>query len=89
MIRQNEIKLSLPSFIQILFSKNWTKPQIGRAIGVTPYQVYLYGKGTTKSPKAQVCMNIYTNIPIEGKNVVIDLYSSYEELLQHYKAETR
>lgn len=81
------IKLSLPAYIKILETKNWSKPQIGASIGVTPYQVYLYGKGDTKRPRAVICMNIFNGVKIEGKNVLIDLYSSYEDLKDHYDIE--
>lgn len=81
------IKLSLPAYVAILESKNWTKTQIATSIGVTPYQIYLYGNGKTKRPRAVICMNIYNGVKLEGKNVLIDLYSSYEDLKSHYDIE--
>ncbi len=81
------IKLSLPAYIKILESKKWNRTQIGKSIGVTPFQVYLYGKGTTKQPKAEICMNIFNGTKIEGKSVLLDLYESYEELENHYNRE--
>jgi len=81
------IKLSLPAFIKILESKNWSRPQIAKSIGVTPFQVYLYGIGKTKQPRAEICMNIFNGPKIEGKSVLLDLYTSYEDLKAHYDIE--
>lgn len=80
-------KLSIQAFVNILESKNWSRPQIAKTIGVTPYQVYLYSTGVTKTPGPKICMSIYKNINLEGEEVLINAYNSYEDLEQHYNVE--
>ena len=81
------VKLGLQAYINILESKNWSRPQIAKAIGVTPYQVYLYSIGKTLRPRAVICLNIFNGIKIEGKSVLLDLYSTYDDLKAHYDIE--
>lgn len=81
------LKLSLPAYVNILESKNFSKAQIAKSIGVTPYQIYLYRLGKTKCPRAVICMNIFNGPKIEGKSVLIDIYSTYQDLEEHYNIE--
>lgn len=83
------IKLSIQAFVNILEDKNWSRPQIAKTIGVTTYQVYCYSIGKTKTPGPKICMNIYKNVAIEGKKVLINAYNSYEDLEQHYNVEVK
>ena len=80
------IKLSLPAIMNILISKRWSKPQIAKAIGVSPLQVHYYSNGKTKNPNPSICMNIFNGLTIEGKAPLVDTYESYEELENHLKA---
>lgn len=80
------ISLSLPAVMNILISTRWSKPQIAKAIGVTPLQVHYYSNGKTKVPNPQVCMNIFNNLTIEGKAPLLNIYKNYEELEAHLKA---
>ena len=80
------IKLSLPAIMNILISKRWSKPQIAKAIGVSPLQVHYYSSGKTKNPNPAVCMSIFNGLTIEGKAPLVDTYESYEELENHLKA---
>lgn len=88
MAKREFISLSLPAVMAILISKRWSKPQIAKAIEVSPLQVHYYAIGKTKVPNAKVCMNIFNNITIEGKAPLVDVYKSYEELEEHLKGYT-
>lgn len=86
MAKREALVLSLPAIMAVLISKRWSKPQIAKAIGVSPLQVHYYSTGKTKVPNPQVCMNIFNNITIEGKAPLVNHYKSYEELKSHLNA---
>jgi hypothetical protein len=78
-------KMSIQSLCLLLRDSNWSKPQIGATIGVTELQVYNYMSGKTLTPKVNVCKNVWDNIKVEGKPVLINVYNTPEELEQHYE----
>lgn len=85
MAKREFIVLSLPAIMDILISKRWSKPQIARAIGVSPLQVHYYATGKTKVPNPKVCMDIFNNLTLDGKAPLVNHYGSYEELEEHLK----
>ena len=80
----NYVKMKLTAVMSMLHTRNWTNPQIGKTIGVSTLQAHYYHIGKTLQPSAKVCKAIYDNIEVEGKQVLIDLYSTPEELIQHF-----
>jgi len=60
--------LSLVAAINYLNANRYNQVAISRELGVTPLQVYYYGIGKTKAPKAEICMRFYTKF-----NILLDL----------------
>ena len=69
-----------------LETKKWTKNQVCKAIGVTPYQVYCYATGKTITPSPTICLNIFNNLKFEGLNCLVDIYSNHCDLIEHNEA---
>ncbi len=82
---EDYIVLNLTTIITDHMNRNWTRPQLAKVLGVTPLQIHLYKNGTTKSPKPQVCKAIFDNLSIDGKQCLIDIYNSIEDLEKHLK----
>jgi len=76
--------LSLVAAINYLNANRYNQVAISRELGVTPLQVYYYGIGKTKAPKAEICMRFYTKF-----NILLDLYTDFEDLERHYQIEKR
>ena len=76
-------RMSLPAIISLLQEKHYTNPIIAKKIGVTSLQVHYYHRGTTKAPKATVCMKLFTEFTFDGKHMLVDLYKDYDELEHH------
>jgi hypothetical protein len=77
--------VSLTTAINLIREQKLTDKMIGSIIGVTKLQVFYYSNGTTKSPAPKICKAIFDNFTINGEHLLVDLYDTYEELLQHYE----
>ena len=78
------IVVPLKTAISLLHEQRFTNPMIAKKLGVTPLQVHYYHSGKTKEPKAKVCMKLFEEFRHEGKNILVNLYKTYEELEHHY-----
>ena len=76
-------RVSLPTLIGMLHEKRYTNPTIAKAIGVTPLQVYYYHTGKTKEPRAEVCMKLFSKFKVNGKHMLVDLYTDINDLEHH------
>jgi len=80
--------MSLAGLVSHLKGQGLSLNKQAKLWGVTSLQVHYYKTGKTKQANPEVCMNVYKNIKVEGKPVLINNYDSYEALEQAYNAYT-
>ena len=68
-----------------------SQKKIAKLLSVEPLTVSLYQRGKIKHPRPELAFKVYETIKLNGEKVVLDIFSSEEELISamafHKEAE--
>ena len=74
------IKLTVQETANKLNEDGISLEKIGVLFGVSKLHVNNYMKGKTKNPKPNVCWNVYNNVIIDNKKVLVGPYVDAQHL---------